>query len=335
MKAVFRWLRRIFAFIAALVVVLLAWGAIHEQIARSQAIRDYPPPGKMVDIGGRRMQINCTGHGSPTVVFESGAGPLGGLDWGKVQPSVAAFTRACSYSRAGELWSDPAGAPLTAKRVAQDLHATLAAAGEKPPYVLVGHSLGGPYVMTYTGIYPDEVAGLVLVDPAFPDQAERFQAIGNLDQSSPLPTLHVANALAWTGLTRLLFAGKAADPNLPPGAGATALAWLFRTLPTLVEEYAQSDAIEKESGQYRKLGNRPLIVLSSGNGFLPHAAELGLTPDQARRADQAEFQMHQEEASWSSNGQHRVIPGTDHFIQLEKPEAVIAAIKQVAANTKH
>jgi pimeloyl-ACP methyl ester carboxylesterase len=252
--------------LAGLFVLLAAAGAISEQAARWHVWRDYPPPGRMVDIGGRRMQIDCRGKGSPTVVFESGAGPLGGLDWGKVQGPVAAFTRACSCSRAGELWSDPAGEKLTDERVAQDLHATLAAAGEKPPFVLVGHSLGGAYVATYTGLYPDDVAGLVLVSPAYPDQYARFPAIVGPEKAGfpQLRMLRIANALDWTGLTRRLFAPPVADPSLPPGVGAASLAWLFRTLPTLVDEYTQLPDLLLESGHYRKFGDRPVIVLSEG-----------------------------------------------------------------------
>ena len=334
-----RWLGRIGIGLCGLLMLLVAAGAAFEQIARWLGTRAYPPPGKMVDIGARRMQINCLGQGSPTVVFESGAGPLGGLDWGNVQRRIAAFTRACSYSRAGELWSDPARTPLTAKRVAQDLHATLVAAGEKPPYVLVGHSIGGPYIVTYTGLYPDEVAGLVLVDPAYPDEFVRLAAIvgpANAGFNDILRPLRVANALDWTGLARLLFSARAQDPKLPPGAGATGVAWLFRTLPTLVDEYEQAPAILLESGQYRNFGSRPVIVLSSGIGSVPYAAQLGITRDQAERSDQAWLSMNKEEASWSTRGQQRTVTGAEHAIQLDRPQAVIAAIQDVivAVTTK-
>jgi len=110
----------------------------------------FPLQGKLVDIGGRRIQLDCRGTGSPIVIFESGLDINGSLSWSAVHDEIAKTTRACAYSRAGIMWSDPKDGPQNAKTIAEDLHAALAAAGEKPPFVLVGHSLGGPYIMTYT-----------------------------------------------------------------------------------------------------------------------------------------------------------------------------------------
>ena len=121
-----------------------------------------------MDIGGRRIQIDCRGTGSPVVVFESND-LWGSLSWSAVQDSVAATTRACSYSRAGILWSDPGAGLRDDKVIAFDLHAVLERAGERPPFVLVGQSLAGLYAVSYTQYFGAEVAGLVLVDPAHPD----------------------------------------------------------------------------------------------------------------------------------------------------------------------
>src|SRR5215475_8876914 len=121
------------------------------------------PPGKLVDIGGRRLHINCTGKGAPTVVMEAGAGDFS-FDWGLVQPQVARFSRVCSYDRAGYAWSDPGPTPRTMRQIAFELHTGLLNAGIKGPYILIGHSLGGAIVRTYASQYPKEVAGMVLVD---------------------------------------------------------------------------------------------------------------------------------------------------------------------------
>jgi pimeloyl-ACP methyl ester carboxylesterase len=121
------------------------------------------PSGKLVDIGGRRLHINCTGKGQPTVVMEAGAGDFS-FDWGLVQPQVARFARVCSYDRAGYAWSDPGPTPRTMRQITFELHSGLLKAGIKEPYILVGHSLGGAIVRTYVSQYPKEVAGMVLVD---------------------------------------------------------------------------------------------------------------------------------------------------------------------------
>src|SRR5947209_3339219 len=161
MKRILKWIAIV---VAGCLALLLVIGAIWEQFARRQVATAYPAPGRLVDIGGRRMQIECHGAGSPTVIFETGLDYFGSLSWAKVYGPVAEFTHACAYSRAGMVWSDDKPGPHDGLGVAHDLHATLSAAGENGPFVMVGLSLGGPYISVYTGLYGDQVAGLVYVD---------------------------------------------------------------------------------------------------------------------------------------------------------------------------
>jgi pimeloyl-ACP methyl ester carboxylesterase len=119
----------------------------------------------MVDIGGRRMQIHCSGMGSPTVLLEAGGGAFA-IDWALVQPRVAESTRVCSYDRAGLGWSDRGPEYETVEQTVSDLHTLLKSAGERPPYVLVGASIGGIYIRAYQRTYPGEVAGLVFTNSA-------------------------------------------------------------------------------------------------------------------------------------------------------------------------
>ena len=122
-----------------------------------------PAPGKILDIGGTKLHINCTGAGAPAVILESGF-PGVSLDWVLVQPEVAKFTKVCSYDRAGFGWSGLGKQPRTANQIADDLGELLVAAGVAPPYVLTGHSVGGIYVRVFTMKHPDRVIGMVLVD---------------------------------------------------------------------------------------------------------------------------------------------------------------------------
>src|SRR4051794_9991798 len=128
----------------------------------------HPPPGKLVDVGGWRLHLDYAGSGGPAVVFSSGSGDFS-FDWALVQPEVARFARACAYDRAGDAWSDPGPIPRTMRQDAYELHTLLERAGIAPPYVLVGHSYGGLLVRVYAERYPDEVAGMVLVDPTHED----------------------------------------------------------------------------------------------------------------------------------------------------------------------
>ena len=164
--------------------------------------RDFPPQGRLVDVDGSRMQIDCRGSGSPTVVFEAGLDMMGSLSWSAVHDAIAATTRACAYSRRGLMWSAARSGQFSADGIARDLHTLLVNAGERAPFVMVGHSLGGPYVMTFTRLFPQEVAGLVFVDASHPDQTKRMNlAIGKkLDTGDKL--LKFANAVTWTGVPR-------------------------------------------------------------------------------------------------------------------------------------
>jgi pimeloyl-ACP methyl ester carboxylesterase len=201
---VIRWLRRVGIAVGALLVVALLAGTIFEFGSRAAAVRAYPAPGGLVDIGGRRIQLDCRGVGSPVVVLQSGLDILGALSWAAVHDQIGQFTRACAYSRAGVMWSDPDGQPFNAERAAEDLHEALARAGEKPPFVLVAHSLGGPYSMVFTRLYPSEVAGLVFVDASHPDQIERRRVAVGKNTRDSVGTLKVGDAVTWTGIDRLL-----------------------------------------------------------------------------------------------------------------------------------
>jgi pimeloyl-ACP methyl ester carboxylesterase len=122
------------------------------------------PPGRLVDLGGRKLHLNCTGSGSPAVIVENGSSGFS-MDWALVQPEVAKFTQVCTYDRAGHAWSEPGPTRGSVEQTVDDLHFLLHKAGIQPPYVLVGASLGGIYTRAYQRRYPEEVVGLVLDDP--------------------------------------------------------------------------------------------------------------------------------------------------------------------------
>ncbi|HEX8487055.1 MAG TPA: alpha/beta hydrolase, partial [Propionibacteriaceae bacterium] len=157
------------------VLVLASIGAIAGNLARTSAQAAYPAPGKLYDVGGRRLHLDCRGQGSPTVVLSNGLG-RNSAGWARVTDPVAATTRVCAYDRAGQAWSDEAARPQDGLQSAKDLHTLLAEAGEPGPYVLVGHSTGGTHAITYAARYPDQVAGLVLLDSSSPEQFTRMPA---------------------------------------------------------------------------------------------------------------------------------------------------------------
>jgi pimeloyl-ACP methyl ester carboxylesterase len=158
--------------IGVVLSVAAVTGFVYEELGRWRDLAHPFRIGESVDIGGRTINIDCAGAGSPTVIFEAGGGGRGGYQWNPVQSGVATFTRACWYDRAGEGWSDPPPTARNSPMIANDLHAVLKQSGIEGSIVLVGHSIGGEYVRIYTAKFPTQVAGLVLVDSTHPDQRE-------------------------------------------------------------------------------------------------------------------------------------------------------------------
>ena len=325
-----RWAKRIAVGLGGLLVLAIVFGASAEALMRSRAARNYPAPGRLVDIGGRHIQLDCRGAGSPTVILESGLDNLGSLSWALVHDSIATTTRTCAYSRAGIMWSDADPGAFDSKRVSEDLHIALIKAGEHGPYVVAGHSLGGPYALLFTGLYPSEVAGLVFVDASHPDQLERLRKATGNSMQPPTGMLSAVAALSWTGIIRLVPDG--ASPKLPPAAIRAAGAYTSKSLgPTLRELKALSGTFNA-AGQYRQLGDRPVVVLTAmapmGDDVLKSA---GLTRDQGDRM-RAEWKLlHDDEATWSTHSRHELVPDATHYIQLDRPDVVIKAVREVTS----
>jgi len=299
-------------------------GVVWEQVERRQIATAYPAPGHLVDVGGgRRMQIECRGTGSPTVVFETGLDYLGELAWTKVYGPVAEFTHACAYSRAGIVWSDDKPGPHDGLGVARDLHATLAAAGENGPFIMVGLSLGGPYVSLYTGLYGGQVAGLVYVDASHPDQLKRFEAVLGTKQDMKSAFQAAGKWLSWTGIPRLVASRARGIAGVSPKAMEISLAFFPTSLGPMVSERDAMSTTLDEAGAYRNLGARPVIVLTHGK------PTPDISKEQVEKFDKTWLEMQKDMATWSSHGMQRTITDAGHYIPNDDPDAVIAAIREV------
>jgi pimeloyl-ACP methyl ester carboxylesterase len=329
-------LRRFGIGIVALMSLGVTLGAGYEVLGRRVAKRNFPPPGRLIDIGGRRMHLDCRGTGTPIVVLETGLDYAGSLGWHAVHDSIANITRACAYDRAGIMWSERSEGPRNAATVAQDLHETLERAGERPPFVLVGQSLGGPYSMSYTKRFPDDVAGLVFVDASHPDQLERLKAV--LPDADPREmvavTLRIAASLPWTGLVRALV-GSVDVPHLPPDADRAAAAHASTSMPAMFAELDALDSTLADAGTIRDLGDRPLVVLTATAPLRDEILRtLKLTPEQAVEYQHVWKAMHEEEALWSTNSRHELVPDASHYIQFDRPDVVISAVRGVVGDVR-
>src|SRR5262245_27327178 len=178
-----RWVGKCLIGIVGFAIAIVLIGAAYQAIATAIDESRYPPSGQLVDIGGYRLHLHCTGEGSPTVVLDA-MGFGWSTHWSMVQPEIAKLTRVCSYDRAGYGWSDEGPMPRTAQQVATELHTLLERAKVPGPYVLVGHSFSGYTVRVFRHAYPNEVLGIVLVDagadgndlrPVDPKAQEKFK----------------------------------------------------------------------------------------------------------------------------------------------------------------
>jgi pimeloyl-ACP methyl ester carboxylesterase len=210
-----RWIVRGLLALVGLVVVVVLVGLVYQFVATRLAYRKYPAPGQMVAVSGHGMHLYCTGEGreGPTVVMDSGLGG-GVLDWQTVQPDVAKFARVCSYDRSGIGWSESGPKPRTSPRIVEELHALLKNAGVGGPYVLVGHSFGGANAQLYAAEYPEEVAGMVLVDSALDIRVLDKDLRNDVAGAGPSPlTIKVVAPL---GIARLFAGGNGSGEGGPP-----------------------------------------------------------------------------------------------------------------------
>jgi pimeloyl-ACP methyl ester carboxylesterase len=290
---------------------------IYENIFEARDRRFNPMTGRLFDVSGYRMHLDCTGEGSPTVILESGLGDTY-ASWRKVQPQIAKFVRVCSYDRAGLGYSDSSSLPRTSKVIAGELHALQRAAGIAPPYVLVGHSMGGFDVRLYASLYRNEVAGMVLVDASHPDQENRFPPeLKNMEGS----WVREAEFLKYTmpfGIPRLLGlcdedpVQRAAECNFHTAAESVA------ELKSFPESAAQTAA----SGS---LGDLPLVVLSHD----PDKPSSDLPADVATPVNDAWEKMQKELSQLSTRGTQVVAKNSSHYIQTDRPDVVIDAVRGV------
>jgi pimeloyl-ACP methyl ester carboxylesterase len=311
------WLHRAVRVLLTLIIAVLVAGGLYENISETRERRFHPMPGQLVDIGSFKMHIYCAGQGSPTILLDAGMGDSF-ISWHKVQPEIAKFTRVCSYDRAGLGYSDSSPRPRTSRVIVDELHSLLQQAGITGPLILVGHSMGGFDVRLYASLYRSEVVGMVLVDSSHPEQQKRLPpALNDLDAT----WLREQEFFEFTmpfGIPRLLgFCGS--------DAAVRAVDCNFHSVRESVAELKAISESAAQTAATGSLGDMPLVVLSHD----PDTPQPDLPEDLVKPANDAWQQMQEELAHLSSKAKQVIAKNSGHYIQLDRPDLVIKAVRSV------
>jgi pimeloyl-ACP methyl ester carboxylesterase len=268
-------------------------GAMYETVITARNQNTYAAPGSFYDVEGHRLHLHCTGTGSPTVVLENGLGSTS-ANWARVAGEVNRTTRVCAYDRAGQGWSDDADGPQDGRAIAADLHNLLVRADEPGPYLLVGHSAGGVYVMTYAALYPDEVAGMVLLDSMSPYEFTDLPGFAG-EQSMMRRGLGVLPSLARLGAAQVMPESVWSSLPEPEASQVQAFASSPRGMRTMRDEQSMYPTVFEQAKALRSLGSTPLVVVTATESIDKH---------------QEWTELQERLAALSTNSQHRVADAT-------------------------
>jgi pimeloyl-ACP methyl ester carboxylesterase len=275
--------------LSAVAITLTVLG--HPVFSQTPAEPRYPPPGKLVDVGGYRVHLNCTGHG-PTTVMIVGAGYS--FDWSLVQSETAKFTRVCTYDPSGSVWSDPNPSPTCDGRV-EEIHTMLRNAGITGPLVLVGHSIAAVWARLYAARYPDDVQGMVLGDHAGRYRFAHAEGMLRSEEQTLQKLSPSARAMhRWA--------------ESQPGASDS-----FKTRQFFATCIAEVGTTTKTRPD--PLGNKPLIVIA--NGYLAGSEDYQ--------------QVQAGLLALSHNSKAMVSPNSSHGIPTEDPDIFIRANQEVVS----
>jgi pimeloyl-ACP methyl ester carboxylesterase len=283
------------------IFVLAIAGMIYQTAATEADQRKYPPPGVLVNVDGHKMHIYCMGEGSPTIILDH-VGGGSSMDWALIQPKLAEHTRVCAYDRAGFGWSDYNPAPRTLAEQVNELHTLLTGANEPGPYILVGHSYGARVDRVYAAKYPEEVAGMVLMDAGILADDPRYPAEMQSDFESEDNMLRAARWLAPFGLvrvTRPLMGFPTYDLPEEARLASASFAVLPHYFQSLIADGDAMPTVLREEREVTSLGDIPLLVL------------VATEPDDAVRKvwSQANIEM----ATLSTKGSYQIVNGATHM----------------------
>src|SRR3989475_13142288 len=303
-----RWTMRILVGLCGLIVLAALAGATYQSLATRKDLALTPPPGQLVNIGGHRLHLWCTGAGTPAVVLDTGLGGSS-AEWGYVQPEVARFTRVCSYDRAGMGYSDPGPSPRTARRIASELATLIDRSGIDGRLVLVGASSGGFNVRVFASDHPQRVAGLVLVDASHEDQAHEVPRLARFVRL--LSTVGVLRRVCVSFGTRV--------ESVAPSARQFARATSFRAAgyQAAADEIIHIRESASEVRSSRRKLTIPVVVITGGRG-----------------ADAAWRDLQRDQVTLSKRGCQIIAQQSGHVVAMDQPQVVVDAVRTVVQTAR-
>ncbi len=301
MKQIVKKFGQFFGSLLALVILLAAGAASSQVWAAPGDENTSAPAGILVDAGGHKLHLYCTGEGSPPVILENGLGRTAN-DWRKIQPEVSKFAQVCSYDRAGIGWSKAGPMPRSSARFVKELRTVLQNADIPGPYVLVGHSLGGVYIRHFARLHPSEVAALVLVDGSHEDQVARLPAPKRSREERAKELLEKAEQAPEVST----------DPAQHPEKHFLAVRSEMLAFPT-----QSADEIRAAP----PLPPIPIIVLVHGKSDSPEELKIWT-------------ELQRDIASRSPHSKLIQADDAGHYIQLDDPQLVIDSIRELVEKVK-
>jgi pimeloyl-ACP methyl ester carboxylesterase len=317
--------------LSCLLALLVISGAIYQFISTKLDEEAYPPPGKLIDVGGYRLHLNSLGQGSPVVVLDAGMG-CNSLDWVLIQPEIAKSTQVCSYDRAGYGWSDESPLERTSENIVEELHTLLKNAKIPGPYILVGHSFGGVNVRLFASKYPDEIVGVILVDASHEDQFEKIPEwpLSYVDKFLMHP--NIAPFLASIGLARLFnylpkyqkFYKEFPQDIREKYVAATST---IKFISCVTKEFDLFKESLKQLKNEQEILQNPLTVITAGK--LINKEETGL-PDEFIELFTTVWETLQKDlVTRSVKGKQLIAKRSGHMITHEQPEMIVEAIQEM------
>lgn len=312
----------LFAVIGGIILCVLLAG----MWAKARLHAAYPPAGELINVGGYCLHANIQGEGDFTVVFDSGVGGIA-MHWEKVQREVAKYAVTVSYDRAGLGWSEIGKQPRSFEMMVEELKTLLEATNVPSPFILVGHSFGGIVARQFANAYPEQVAGIILVDSAHEEQfIKRFPV--EVREMAP-KMIKSMKPMIWaiaSGIPALLVNKMPLTPGLSRAAAEAERAVRIMSGKHMRTVLNEMDAIVHRPPQpLDTLRDVPLMVLS--HGVAQPAPNMS---DEVNTAYEEVWQQMQHElAQLASNSQHLIVEDSGHDIQIEKPEQVAKAVQSV------